>query len=259
MDVIGLLGIPETESRLIRNVLAVARSRGLHYEIINSIPELTRSGIVVVNADDPVAASTWTAIKGARSDLSGLAITAQPSAPACPAERALRRPFRALDFMRVLGEIDFLRRRQTGRAKAQQPPAAAAAAGKAARAASQQFAGRILVVDDSATIRRQLHQFLGDYGLEVEAADNGELALHLIATKEFNLVLLDVVLPGADGYQICKTIKRNRSRKALPVVMLTSKSSPFDRVRGSLAGCDSYITKPVSSARLKEALARHLG
>lgn len=250
MDVIGLLGIPESESKLIRNVLAVARSRGLHYEIISSVPPPTSSGIMIVNADDPVAARTWAALKDTRGDLSGLAITAQEAAPTVPAERALKRPFRALDFMRVLGEIDFLRRRQTGAAKARPAPASAAPA--------RQGPKRVLVVDDSTTISRQLQRFLSDNGMEVEVANNGELALHLIATREFDLVLLDVVLPGADGYQICKTIKRNRARKALPVIMLTSKSSPFDRVRGSLAGCDGYVTKPVHASRLKEALAPHL-
>ncbi|HXA07436.1 MAG TPA: response regulator, partial [Bryobacteraceae bacterium] len=126
------------------------------------------------------------------------------------------------------------------------------------RRGSGQFSGRALVVDDSATIRRQLQLVLGDQGVEVEVADNGELALQLLSTREFDIVLLDVMLPGADGYQICKAIKRNRTRKPPPVVMLTSRSSPFDRVRGSLAGCDGYITKPASLARIKEAVARYL-
>lgn len=243
MEVISLLGVPESESKLIRNVLSVARTRGLCYEIITHIPPATSTGIVVVNADDPAVARAWTAVKGARGDLSGLAITALPQASTCPAERALRRPFRALDFMRVLGEIDILRRRQASLLNACAP---------------RQLAGRVLVVDDSATIRRQLQLVLNDHGVQVEMTDNGETALHLLASGVFDLVLLDVVLPRADGYQICKTIKRDRARRALPVVMLTSKSSPFDRVRGSLAGCDSYLTKPVAMARIKEVLAKYL-
>jgi twitching motility two-component system response regulator PilG len=254
VDAIGLLGIPEAETRLIRNVVTVARTRGLRYEIVANIPPATCSGIVVVNADDPVAARAWTAIKGARTDLSGLAITSLPTAAACPAERELKRPFRALDFMRALGEIDILRRRHANLAKER-----AAADGNGSSRASQRFSGCILVVDDSATIRRQLQRLLSDHGAEVEVAENGELALHLIATRKIDLVLLDVVMPGADGYHICKTIKRNRTRKALPVVMLTSKSSPFDRVRGSLAGCDSYITKPTNSSRIQEVLGKYLG
>jgi len=76
----------------------------------------------------------------------------------------------------------------------------------------------------------------------------------MLSQNNIDLVFLDVMLPGADGYQICKTIKKNRQKTTVPVVMLTSKSSPFDRVKGSLAGCDSYLTKPVEFRKLIEVL-----
>ncbi|HEY8049741.1 MAG TPA: response regulator, partial [Ramlibacter sp.] len=69
-------------------------------------------------------------------------------------------------------------------------------------------------------------------------------------------VFMDVLMPGVDGFEACRRIKARRG--ALPVVMLTSKSSPFDRVRGKIAGCDTYLTKPVDIVQLRDALGRHI-
>jgi twitching motility two-component system response regulator PilG len=73
----------------------------------------------------------------------------------------------------------------------------------------------------------------------------------------YDIIFLDVILPGADGYQVCKHIKKNPLLKQTPVVMLTSKASPFDRVRGSLAGCDTYLTKPVDYQEFKQVLEKY--
>ena len=105
-----------------------------------------------------------------------------------------------------------------------------------------------LVVDDSPTVRKQLEIVLRGEDIDVVTAVNGEEALDALAQREFAIVLLDVVLPGTDGYQVCKAIKKNPATRHLPIVMLTSKSSPFDRIRGSLAGCDAYLVKPVSQS-----------
>jgi twitching motility two-component system response regulator PilG len=68
-----------------------------------------------------------------------------------------------------------------------------------------------------------------------------------------------VVLPGIDGYQVCKLIKSNKQAvKRTAVVMLTSRSSPFDKLRGSLAGCDEYLTKPVDENHLLEVISKFL-
>jgi two-component system, cell cycle response regulator len=258
MPTITLLGISQPEAQLIQRVLALVQPRGLRYTLTDTAPAAGTHGIVIVNADDPSSVRAWRSIRKTRQELAGIAVSARPAVRICESDIELRRPFRATELMRALEEVDTARLAPAPKAR----PAAPAPA--TIRPAIQQyhrpphFSGRALVIDDSKTIRRQLQLVLSDYGLEVEVAESGELALHMLATRDFNIVLLDVVLPGADGYQICKTIKRNRSRKPPPVVMLTSKSSPFDRVRGSLAGCDGYITKPAQLVRIKEAIARHL-
>lgn len=119
--------------------------------------------------------------------------------------------------------------------------------------------GWALVVDDSPTVRKQLEFGLQNLGVDVDVAEDGNVALNKLAANRYDIVFLDVVLPGADGYQICKAIKKDKSSKETPVIMLTSKSSPFDRIKGSLAGCDTYLAKPVDNATFRGVVEKYLG
>ena len=91
-----------------------------------------------------------------------------------------------------------------------------------------------------------------------DSAQSGEEALKMLAKKSYDLIFLDIILPGADGYEVCKLIRRNQDTKRIPVIMLTSKSSPFDRIRGSLAGCSWYLTKPVEHVKFYEVIDKCL-
>ncbi len=115
---------------------------------------------------------------------------------------------------------------------------------------------KVLVLDDSSSVRKQMEIVLQANNLIPVMADTGEKALEVLENRHVDMAFLDVVLPGIDGYQVCKQIKRNKKFQHLPVVMLTSRSSPFDKVRGSLAGCDMYLTKPVSQEDSKKALQK---
>jgi two-component system, cell cycle response regulator len=128
-----------------------------------------------------------------------------------------------------------------------------------AAAKKRMLGDTVLVVDDNATVRMFMQAKLAPYGFEVDIAETGEEAIGLSATQEYTCVFLDVVLPGIDGYQVCKLIKSNKQAiKKTAVVMLTSRSSPFDKLRGSLAGCDEYLTKPLDEDRLLEVIAKFL-
>jgi two-component system cell cycle response regulator len=118
---------------------------------------------------------------------------------------------------------------------------------------------RVLIVDDSLAARAHLRSLLERMGVEVTEADTAESGIDIAAQGAFACVLMDVLMPGIDGFEACRRIKaRARSGAALPVIMLTSKSSPFDRVRGKMAGCDTYLTKPVDPGQLHEVVARHV-
>ncbi|MDB5750547.1 MAG: response regulator [Ramlibacter sp.] len=117
----------------------------------------------------------------------------------------------------------------------------------------------VLVVDDNASVRMFMKAKLAPFNFEVDFAETGEEAVGLTGSREYACVFLDVVLPGIDGYQVCKLIKGNKQAiKKTAVVMLTSRSSPFDKLRGSLAGCDEYLTKPLDEDRLLEVIAKFL-
>ena len=116
----------------------------------------------------------------------------------------------------------------------------------------------VLLVDDSPIARTQLRNLVALRGCDTTDAASVEEGLALVASGHYDMVFMDVMMPGIDGYEGCRNVKAtSRATGALPVVMLTSKSSPFDRIRGKIAGCDAYLTKPVEATRLEEVLAQY--
>lgn len=112
----------------------------------------------------------------------------------------------------------------------------------------------VLVVDDSPTVRTLMKAFLQSHGFQVETIATAEQAIQALFTT-YDLVFLDVVLPGSmDGYKICKIIKARSEYKDIPVVMLTSKGSTIDKVRGKFSGSSAYLTKPVNQVVLLKTL-----
>lgn len=102
---------------------------------------------------------------------------------------------------------------------------------------------RILVVDDEERIRRLLKMYLEKEGYTIEEAMDGEQALELALTNHYDLILLDVMLPGIDGIDVCSKL---RVAKSTPVIMLTAKGEEANRVHGFEAGADDYVVKPFS-------------
>jgi len=102
---------------------------------------------------------------------------------------------------------------------------------------------RILVVDDEERIRRLLKMYLEKEGYIIEEAEDGETALQKALDSDFDLILLDVMLPGIDGVEVCT---RLRQSKATPVIMLTAKGEEINRVQGFEVGADDYVVKPFS-------------
>lgn len=168
----------------------------------------------------------------------------------------LKRPIIASRLLALIDQICAAGHRP--RATAQTIPAIVRAPDEPEEVAVPCARQAVLVVDDSPTVQKHLDAVLRDLGVEVVCASSGEAALDCLMQRTFDLILLDVVLPGTDGYQVCKAIKNDLEKKHMPVVMLTSKSSPFDRIRGALAGCDAYLIKPVGRAQFLATAHRHL-
>ncbi|MDO8263014.1 MAG: response regulator [Gallionella sp.] len=134
--------------------------------------------------------------------------------------------------------------------------AATSASAPGAGASANAQADWVLVVDDNLTVREFMKSKLAAFNFNVDYAESGEQAIGFTGQKHYACIFLDVVMPGIDGYQVCKLIKSKRSAKKTAVVMLTSKDSPFDKIRGSMSGCDAYLTKPVDEEKLLETIAR---
>ncbi|MCS7025717.1 MAG: response regulator [Bryobacteraceae bacterium] len=116
----------------------------------------------------------------------------------------------------------------------------------------------ILVVDDSLTIRKALSSILEKNDYRVLTAEDGPHALEQLNETVPDLVLLDITMPWMDGYQVCKQIKEKALTRKVPVVMLSGKDGLFDKVRGKLAGCNDYVTKPFDPDMLLKTIKKYL-
>lgn len=113
-----------------------------------------------------------------------------------------------------------------------------------------------LVIDDSAAIRKQLEIELRTSGIRSEFAASGEEALEKIVDQQYDLIFLDIMMPGIDGYDTCGHIRKDPRYKKTPVIMLSGKTTPLDEVKGVIAGASTYLTKPVSHQQFQEVTQR---
>ena len=117
--------------------------------------------------------------------------------------------------------------------------------------------GHILVVDDERAIRRLLRLYLSDAGFTVTEADDGSEAIRQVGLGGIDLVLLDLMLPGMDGFEVCRRI---REQVHIPIIMITARGEETHRVTGLEVGADDYVTKPFSPrevvARVRAVLRR---
>jgi twitching motility two-component system response regulator PilG len=117
---------------------------------------------------------------------------------------------------------------------------------------------KILVVEDSSTIRKVISITLGQKGYEIIEAGDGLEALSRLNEAKPDLILLDIILPKMDGYQILSIIRENPEFKNIPVIMLTSKDGIINKVKGKVAGSSAYLTKPFDPNKLVATIERHI-
>lgn len=122
---------------------------------------------------------------------------------------------------------------------------------------------RILIVEDDADIQQLVSYNLIKAGYNVTCADTGEEALQVLSNEPIDAMLLDLMLPGKDGMEVCSTVRESEKTRALPIIMLTAKGEEDDVVSGLDYGADDYVTKPFSPrvllARIEAVLRRKPG
>lgn len=114
---------------------------------------------------------------------------------------------------------------------------------------------RILIIEDEEAIADLEKDYLELSGFEVEVANDGESGLEKSLGKDYNLIILDLMLPGVDGFEICRKV---RSEKNTPIIMVSAKKDDIDKIRGLGLGADDYMTKPFSPSELVARVKAHL-
>jgi DNA-binding response OmpR family regulator len=114
---------------------------------------------------------------------------------------------------------------------------------------------RILIVEDEVAIADLEKDYLELSGFEVETENTGDRGLVRALEEEFNLIILDLMLPGVDGFEICRRIRENRN---VPIIMVSAKKDDIDKIRGLGLGADDYMTKPFSPSELVARVKAHL-
>lgn len=117
---------------------------------------------------------------------------------------------------------------------------------------------KILIVEDEESLLKLESILLTSKGYEVRGVTNGRAALEALKEERPDLVLLDIMLPEIDGFEVCRRIKQDAETSQIPVIMLTAKKSRDDMARGETVGADWYITKPFKSAMVIQTIQRFL-
>ncbi len=120
------------------------------------------------------------------------------------------------------------------------------------------MASSVLIVDDEPNIVLSLEFLMRKAGYEVRVARDGEAALVAVAERRPDLILLDVMMPKRDGYDVCQTIRANPDWQGIRIIMLTAKGRQIEREKGLAMGADDYITKPFSTREVVERVRHYL-
>jgi len=116
----------------------------------------------------------------------------------------------------------------------------------------------ILIVDDNPTNLQVLGKLLAEQGYELSIAQSGQEALDFVAETEPELILLDIMMPGMDGYAVCRQLKKNAGTKHIPIIFLTAKIESADIIKAFELGAADYVTKPFNAAELLARVNVHV-
>ncbi|WP_194722522.1 response regulator [Noviherbaspirillum malthae] len=265
--VLETIGFSDAETSLLTSTFRLTGRRPFHY--VEAAAPQERTDIYLVNADNPLAMWQLQA-RSPSAHVPAVLIGRQQEAlpwPLVTKPIHWMRLFEQLDLQMRLALRERARRRNAGNAG--NAGGAEWRGGMSRRACDRHAPYRplfeesglqesVLVVDDSATVRAFMRSRLAPFRFDVDYAESGEKAIDMAQAKHYTCIFLDILMSGMDGYQVCKRIKSSSATRDTAVVMLSSRASAFDKFRGSWAGCDAYLGKPVAEDELLSTIARFL-
>ncbi len=248
---ICLFELPEKDQAVIQRVVSFAASQGKDYRLQ---PVVEHASVIITLEDSELPSHTSVLVRVGDADL--------------PCDIILQRPLLVTRVMRAIDDaVHVLTSRPI---PAQQPTVATieptpvvttpepeiTSTPSSTHTDEQEYLYTALVVDDSAAIRKQLELELRSANIKAEFAETGEEALEKSAQKLYDLIFLDVIMPGIDGYEVCRKMRTSKAMKKTPIIMLSGKTSPLDEVQGVIAGASTYLTKPVQPEQFQKTLTR---
>jgi twitching motility two-component system response regulator PilG len=260
---VAMVGLRDFDQRLLSGIFKLSMSRNRSYHRIDLNPQHPPD-IIMLGTDNVLALAKY---RSSFLDKEG-----KPSIPTILLSRStseqthfyrLSIPCRAPYVLRVLDEItikelNFVPELTIGGETQEHTLADGVLQQISSEEAAERLGEKVLVIDDSPVVRKQIEMQLNLLSVTADTAEDGVTALEMIKENKYRAIFLDVVMPGMDGYKVCRAIKKSPDSRAVPVIMLTGKSSPFDRVKGKLAGCDSYLTKPVEREAFEKTVKPYL-
>ena len=267
-------GVTLKNMRVITDLISISRNLKGRFDFIDN-PDYEKIDILFINVDDEEAMSFY---QNHGKDMSFVPIflydkpSGDESLPSFlsdyPNVKSLSRPIKLVDLNRVLLGI-VSAKNASSKVRSAPQPRATPQAGSASKASlamvRKRNVFRLLVVDDSFPVRKYLEEKLPKLiadidqtiAFEIEFAASGREAVNKVkqARGAYDMVFLDIMMEDIDGYKICKWIKK--VKRSINVVLLTSKSSTIDRMRGNLSGCDNYLAKPPKDVHLKKVIMAH--
>ncbi len=274
---VELCGMQKKDRNDLKRIFAITEGRTRTYSLVDS-PGGEQTDILIVNADNPEAKDEWNHKYVGTNGISMCAtILASRNKLNDSQYTYTSLPFFPTRVLKCLDEVTVKELKYTPELRIEEPPKETQTPTNI-RDYKTQLSNQeletfidsrtdtnanhskhnVLVVDDSRPVRNVLDIKLRLMDYAVQHAANGREALWLLQKTHFDSIFLDVVMPGIDGYEVCKQIKRNKATRHIPVIMLTSRSSQLDKVKGKLAGCDTYLTKPVEHDKFEKVVTGFL-
>ncbi|MDM8547195.1 response regulator [Candidatus Venteria ishoeyi] len=261
---VALFGMAANEQKTLGSIFKLAASRSRKYALVGQADSAS-ADIFLIDVDDPKAIAAWKSFAAENKGGPIVKVTKR-AVKARPNETILRRPLTLKRVLEILDKVTidalkYVPELVVGAEDQELDAAANEALKDAASSAKQASKSNIkaMVIDDSAAVRKSMEIQLGLFGMNIDYAETGEEALeHAKTSMDYDIIFLDIMMPGIDGYKVCKTLRANKHFKSTPIIMLTGKGSRFDKLKGTMAGASLYLTKPVEQEQLQAVIKKFL-